>query len=391
MGAYSIARAFHEAYHINSIVMSTVPTGPVHKSTIIINVIEQNMRELNAIKNRLVKIEKSSQNIPKILIGSDDWHVELIIKLKNYLGKEWIIPYISYDLFKMITDKSRFYDICEQLDIDCPKTIVVNMKEFTDIPFITFNYPVVVKPSNSVEYQSLNFLGKKKAYIVYNETELRQIIHSIKYGGYQDKLLVQEFIPGDDTAMHVLTCYSSTDRIMKFASMGQTLLEDHTPGGIGNPLAILTANHKQVINQAEKLLNNIGYLGYSNFDIKFDWRDRKFKFFEINARLGRSNYYVTGQRHNIAKYYVEDFIQKRWLNFSIGSEEILFTLVPKHLLIKNLKGNEVLIQKVKDLYNKGEIKHPLRYYPTENNIKRKLYEISSTMNYYLKFKKHPRT
>lgn len=391
IGAYGIARAFHEAYHINSIIMSTVPTGPVQNSAIAFNIIEPKMKEFNVLKNRLIQLGESASKVPKILIGSDDWHVEFIIQLKNVLNDEWIIPYISHDMFKELTDKSSFYKLCNKLEIDYPKTIEVDMSKPVNIPGISFNYPAVVKPSNSINYQRLDFLTKKKVYIAYSEQELRTIIQNVNQAGYSGKLLIQEFIPGEDTAMHVLTCYSSTNKEMKLASMGRTLIEDHTPGGIGNPLAILTVRHSEVIKQAKKLLNYIGYIGFSNFDIKYDCRDGTYKFFELNARLGRSNYYVTGQGHNIAKYYVEDFIEKKPLPSSTGVEEILFTLIPKHLLLKNLKDDELLMKKVNALYTKRKVRHPLRYYPSDGNFKRRLYEITSTMNYYSKFRKYPTT
>ncbi|OUB17544.1 hypothetical protein BK708_21680 [Bacillus thuringiensis serovar yunnanensis] len=315
IGAYGIARAFHEAYHVNSILMSTVLMGPVRNSKIVLNVIEPNMKELKTIKERLTQIEEGLQEIMEILIKSDDWHVELSIQLRSYLNEEWIIPYVSHNHFKTLTDKSIFYKIYEDLDIDFPQTFEIDAANYSKIPFIPFDYPVVFKPSNSIEYQKVEFSAKKKVYIANDEKELRTIIHNINRAGYQGVLLVQEFIRGDDTAMHVLTCYSSSDIEMKFASMGRTLLEDHTPGGIGNPLAILTVSSLGVTNHAKKLLNAIEYIGFSNFDIKFDYRDGKYKFFELNARLGRSNYYVTGQEHNVAKYYVEDFIKNKAIKF----------------------------------------------------------------------------
>ncbi|QWI72921.1 hypothetical protein ER45_027885 (plasmid) [Bacillus mycoides] len=109
IGAYGIARSFHEAYSINSIIMSTVSTGPVRNSAIVFNLIEPNMKKISVIKERLAQIEEHTLNVPKILIGSDDWHVEMIIQLKSHLSEEWIIPYISQELFEKLTNKSEFY------------------------------------------------------------------------------------------------------------------------------------------------------------------------------------------------------------------------------------------------------------------------------------------
>ena len=53
-----------------------------------------------------------------------------------------------------------------------------------------------------------------------------------------------------------------------------------------------------------KLLEDLHFVGYSNFDVKYDERDGSFKFFDFNTRQGRSNYYVTNSGFNVAKYVV---------------------------------------------------------------------------------------
>ena len=94
----------------------------------------------------------------------------------------------------------------------------------------------------------------------------------------------------------VLTC---------FVCRGHVLLEEHSPHGIGNHAVILTDCDEELELKFRDLLESLHFTGFSNFDIKYDRRDGKYKAFEINCRQGRSNYYVTATGMNIARLVVE--------------------------------------------------------------------------------------
>lgn len=387
LGAYSIARSFHEAYGIKSITISRLVTGSISNSMILHTVLEENMDKEEKLIQCLQNIDQKFSNIPKILLCSDDWHVELATGIKDRLGPNWIVPYASKELIQYATKKANFYKLCEETGVDFPQTVVYSSMEVEEIE-LPFSFPVVIKPTNSMTYSLLSFEGKKKVYIADTKEEFEQIIAAVRAGGYKEDLIIQEFIPGDDTSMHVLTCYTTKDGETVMASMGQTLVEDHTPTGAGNHLVIRTLEHSEVADKAARLIKRLGYVGFSNFDIKYDQRDGKYKFFELNARLGRSNYYVTAAGNNVAKYYVEDYLNHQKIPPSFMQNEVLYTVIPKRLLLKSIKNKE-LREMVKNMYRKKLVKHPLKYRPVEKNPKHRFYEIASTLKFYLKFKKYP--
>ncbi|HEU5139759.1 MAG TPA: carbamoyl phosphate synthase-like protein [Bacillales bacterium] len=388
IGVYSTARSFHEAYGSTSINICRESVGSVRHSVMIRTMVEPHMEDETKLLACLDRIMEIYPEIPKILIGSADWHVKMIVRLKDKLVDKWIIPYTNYDILTNLTNKRTFYETCETLGVDYPKYVSMNGKDAKDAD-MPFAFPVVIKPANSSTYQVLSFPGKKKVFIAKDRPEFDHIMSLIINADYMDDLIIQEFVPGDDTSMHILTLYTAQDGQTKLASFGQTLLEDHTPGGIGNPLAIRTFRNDEVVQQAKRLVEHSGYIGFSNFDLKYDKRDGKYKFFELNARLGRSNYYVTAEGHNPSHYYVKDYLEHHPLTFSVAENEVLYSVIPKRLLLKHIKQQQDLVARVKGLYKSRLVRNPLKYFPVEKSIRRLFYVAASTFNYFRKFKRYP--
>lgn len=387
IGVYSTARSFHEAYGSISLNICRESVGPTKHSVLIRSMIEPRMEEQEHFLASLTRIAETYPETPKILIASADWHVRMIVNSRKLLDDEWVIPYSTGEVLDRLTNKKHFYEICEELGVDYPKYVVVD-QNLTETPVLPFGFPVVIKPADSVSYEMFDFPGKKKVFIARDRPELDQVVSLIREADYTGNLIVQEFVPGDDSSMHILTLYTAQDGETKLASFGQTILEDHTPGGIGNPVAIRTFRGNEVVEQAKRLVEHAGYVGFSNFDLKYDQRDGTYKFLELNARLGRSNYYVTAQGHNTSEYYVKDYLESQPIACAIGENEMLYTVVPKRLLLKYIKQQD-LLNHIKTLYKSRLVRNPMNYFPVENSIRRLFYVVASTLNYFRKFKRYP--
>ena len=96
-------------------------------------------------------------------------------------------------------------------------------------------------------------------------------------------------------------------------------------------------------NECHDFLEAVGFTGFSNFDIKYDQRDGKYKFFEINCRQGRSNYYVTNSGFNVAKYVVDEYVFNRPFEpeFVTAQDEALWMVVPMGVVDKYVKDPEL--------------------------------------------------
>lgn len=385
--AYSLARSFHEEYGIRSLTLSMTQGGYVSTSSMIENRYYPNLEvKENALK-AMIEVGKEFQGKKKLIIfGCGDWYVRTVIECKKELEPYYIIPYIDEDLLNEIVLKDKFYEIFEELGLDYPDTYVFDCKnDDPDKIQVPFKFPVIAKCANSALYHYAKFEGKKKIFKFDDEASLKEMLHRIKNSGYDYKFLIQDMIPGDDSYMRVLTCYCDQNSKVRFASLGRTLLEDPSPSAIGNPVAIVNEVNEEIVAAATKFLEHIKYVGFANFDIKYDERDGKYKFFEINVRLGRSNFYVTGSGFNTVKWIVNDYIYNDLGPYVVADRPYVYSVVPKSVIKKYVPEGDFKTQALK-LWSEGKVCHPLMYGP-DKNLKHIFYAEANYFNYIRKFKR----
>ena len=292
---------------------------------------------------------------------------------------------VDADLHDRLSNKTSFYELCAQYDLPHPLTFVLDKAgaaagKHHDLPF---GFPVAVKPANSVEYLHVDFPGRKKAFILHTPEELAHVVSAIYGAGYGSELIIQDFIPGDDSYMRVLTNYSDRNGKVKFMCLGHVLLEEHTPHGSGNHAVILNEPCGPFAEKIRAFLEDIGYVGFSNFDIKYDQRDGKYKFFEINCRQGRSNYYVTGAGYNIAKLLVEDQVEKKDLPFVLADRPSLWRVVPRKVAFTYIVSD--YHQQMRELMRQGKEVRPL-FYDKDKALMRTLRMEKNLLGHFQKFK-----
>ena len=132
-------------------------------------------------------------------------------------------------------------------------------------------------------------------------------------------------------------------------------------------------------------MEDIVYVGFSNFDIKYDQRDGKYKVFEINCRQGRSNYYVTGAGYNIAKLLVEDRVEGKELPFVLADNPSLWRVVPRKVAFEYIVSD--YHQEMKQLMQQGREVRPL-FYDKDKPLMRTLRMEKNLLGHFKKFKQY---
>ena len=382
INVYSVARAFHEAYGIKSVAFGKYPSFPCNGSDIIdLRVCPENENPEFFLKN-VDSVAREFADKTVLLLGCGDSYVQLASRYQDQFPKNVIAPYIPIDLMEELVNKEKFYELCDRHGIDHPATFIYDKSMGHDFK-LPWSAPYIAKPADSVAYWACGDSSLNKVYVCQTWEELLAALDKVYAAGYQDHMVLQEFIPGDDSYMRVLTNYSDRNAKVKLMCLGHVLLEEHSPHGIGNHAVIITEHCEELEQKIKALLEELHYVGFSNFDIKYDSRDGKYKAFEINCRQGRSNFYVTGSGHNIAKYVVEDRIEHKDLPLTVVKNASLWHMTTKSVAFKFTPSK--YHADMKKLVKEGKETNPL-VYSQDHSFKRRLrvlrHQLGSTKRFH---------
>lgn len=367
INVYSMARAFYEQYQVRSTAFGKYQTGPAYRSALIDYHADPAIDTPDVFLETVNGFARAHGGKKILLMGCGDNYVALIAQAHDAQRLEGniVAPYAPYSLLEQAQRKEFFYQLCERHRIPYPHTYVLTAETYhagdasAALDQLDFGFPMVLKPSDGIMYWEHPFETQKKAYTIADRTELEQVIRDIYVSGYTDDLILQDMVPGNDEQMRVLTSYSDHTGKVRMMCLGHVLLEEHEPHAVGNHAAIITEPNEDLYRQARVLLEELGYTGFSNFDIKYDERDGVYKFFDFNTRQGRSNYYVTGSGFNVTKYVVEDYVHGQPLEgCALASDEFLWCVVP-HAVIYRYVKDPALRERVHRLVREGRWVNPI--------------------------------
>ncbi|MBO2942914.1 ATP-grasp domain-containing protein [Paenibacillus sp. F411] len=371
--AYGNARLIHEAYQIKPLLLCTRLLIPTMNSQLFHLVQIDRFDHDEVFPGALLSIlEKHAADNQKIVvIPCSDYYASLLTR--HYSKFKGLIAnhFISEELLDTFDTKDKFYQLCERHGLDYPKTIVCQPHEReTALDKMSFDFPIVVKPENSNAYDYLHsdFEGKKKVFFFHDKNEYLKMVTSLNRSDYQGKLIIQEFIPGGDDAMRVMNSYSDENGKVKLMSLGQPVLEEYAPKTLGNYAAIIARSDMKLYQQIKTFLEEIGYVGFSNIDMKYDSRTGKYMMFEINPRMGRSSLFVRAAGLNMIKVLIDNVVYGKEEECVYGNQTGMWTNVPKSVLNRYV-SNSKLLQEIHELYKQKKVLKSL-WYPPDLNLKR---------------------
>ncbi|NMO98055.1 ATP-grasp domain-containing protein [Paenibacillus lemnae] len=371
--AYGNARLIHEAYHIKPLLLCTRLLFPTMHSQLFQLVQIDRFDHDEVFPGALLSVleKHAAPNKKIIVIPCSDYYASLLTR--HYAKFKGLIAnhFVSEELLDTFDTKDKFYKLCETHGLDYPKTIVCGPHERESaLEGMEFDFPIVVKPENSNAYDYLHsdFEGKKKVFFFHSKDEYLKMINSMNKSDYHGKLIIQEFIPGGDDAMRVINSYSDEHGKVKLMCLGQPVLEEYAPKTLGNYAAIISRTDMELYQKIKTFLEEIGYVGFSNIDMKYDSRTGKYMMFEINPRMGRSSLFVRAAGLNMLSTLIDDVVYGKEQDCKFSDQTGLWTNVPKSVLQKYVT-DPTLSKEINSLFKQKKVLRSL-WYPKDINLKR---------------------
>ncbi len=331
IAGYGMARAFYEEFGLTSVIYGTFGLTPTANSKFIEVRVVPDLLEGGHLAEVLNEaVDGFGGATPVLVPCGDDYSVALSHQLGE-LDERYRVVCASGELVDKMNDKESFYQLCEERGVPYPKTVVTDGPHVPELPF---GFPVALKPSDAPAYRAHPFEGQKKAFVLNTADELAETVRRVYAAGYPGRLIIQDFIPGDDRNMRVVNGYVREDGTVSMMSLGHPLLEDYSPMAIGNYAAILSYSDDAIYDTVESLMAHSGYRGFFNIDMKYDPRDGSYRLFEVNPRAGRSSFFSTLAGYNLARYAVDDVLDGGKLEPVRGTNEVLWYGVPKCVVRK---------------------------------------------------------
>lgn len=243
----------------------------------------------------LLEVLMNWSNSGQVLIPTSDWYVDFLVINQDKLSKKFKFVLPKGELSSKFIDKKEEIELVKDF-VELPKTITV-LPESKDQLLQLIDLPIIIKPRSN----ELNRIGQKNI-LIYTDEELDEFY--IKFNDILQYCIVQDIIVGDDENLWVCNCVFDLESKLINAFIFQRL--QLTPPHFGVTCYAKSRLNDEVIRQVIKLGEGVGYVGPAMVEFKVDDRDGKYKYIEVNPRLGLCNYFDSscGKNNVYATYCV---------------------------------------------------------------------------------------
>ena len=207
-----------------------------------------------------------------VVIPMGDSSAEFISKNINVFSKVVNVKMPEYETFLGGYDKNSLMGLCKEKGYPHPLTIDLTQVSISDSQLNDFPYPAILKPNFST--------GGRGMKIINSYDELCSCYDGLtaQYGAYH----IQEFIPSGGRQFKVQLYVDESGSLGQGTAMQKVRW---FPVSGGSNCCALSVENDGLVQLCYKILKDLGWIGFADFDLIEDPRDNRILVMEINPRV----------------------------------------------------------------------------------------------------------
>ena len=221
---------------------------------------------------------------PAVLFLTGDFDVLFVAEHQEVLKRYFAFPLPGRDLVDTIMDKWTLCQKARECGIPAPLSYSCGNPDALQAAGREVGYPCILKPVYSYRWHQGNnwdVVGGCKAIKIGSPKELADTYMRVRLAG--DTVLLQEFVPGDDSQIFVAGLYFGRQGDLQGGFTARKLAQ--YPPEIGTGCLVEGTDNPEVMSLGTRLLRHLNYRGIAEVEFKRDARDGSYKLIEVNPRF----------------------------------------------------------------------------------------------------------
>ena len=255
-----------------------VPTPEAHSRLLNEVISFSSERELLILLKQFKKCHE-----PPVLFLNSDFYIELLSR--NFQSIEGIfnICMPTIQVLDTCLNKVKFSEFAKENKLTIPnyRTLQFKDREIANQYIEGLNFPLVIKPF--LRDDEWNESGYPKAFIGSDENEAIELIK--KAFEKTKSIIVQEFIPGDDSEIYFCLVYYNGKNQCIASFCGKKLTQ--WPVGIGSTASATSADINELEIETKKIFDMLKIVGFASMEYKRNQTNGK--YYIIEPTIGRLN------------------------------------------------------------------------------------------------------
>mgnify|MGYP001192701182 FL=1 len=231
------------------------------------------------------------QSARTVLYPLSDRHALVVSQYRGDLQPYFDFVMPDHQTIEEFATKDGLLRLARQFNVPAPASFFIENLDHLHNLCRQLQFPAILKPTESTYWHTEAitrllrrgfFAGRAKVIYCPDEKTLLEAYQTI--AAHDDRMIVQEVIPGEDEALVYLAVYFNRQS----QPLGYIAGRKHRiiPTGFGSASYVRTIHDPELIDLGISFLQKARYQGHGGIEFKKDPRDGLYKLIEVNTRFG---------------------------------------------------------------------------------------------------------